>query len=127
MNILVIEDDHLVRKSLAHFLLEAGHTVCVATNGEEAGEVVKRNGNINLVICDVMMPKLTGPSFLLTLKSYFQEGLPAIIIISGDKVGEDYLKKLEIPYNFFLQKPIDFTVLGGLVESHSEDRLAENS
>src|SRR3954470_599144 len=106
MNILIIEDDLMVRKALSHSLLEMGHTVSTSTNGQEAIHVIEKNRAIDLILCDVMMPVLTGPSLILMLKNYFPKNLPAVIIISGDKVGEDYLKKIEIPYDFFLTKPI---------------------
>lgn len=106
MNILLIEDDLMTRKALSHHLLEAGHTVSVCGNGKEAIPIMEKNRSIDLVICDVMMPELTGPSLILMLKNYFPDNLPAVIIISGDKVGEDYLKKIDIPYDHFLNKPI---------------------
>jgi CheY-like chemotaxis protein len=117
MNILVIEDDLMMRRALGHNLLESGHTVRMASNGREAADIVEKNQNIDLVICDVMMPVLTGPSFLLMLKNYFNDKIPPIIIISGDKVKEDYLKKLDIPYNHFVKKPIDFKKFNDLVAS----------
>jgi two-component system, cell cycle sensor histidine kinase and response regulator CckA len=86
MNILIIEDDAMVRKALGHQLLEMSHTISVATNGQEALTLIEKNRQVDLIICDVMMPVLTGPSFLLMLKKYYPVKLPAIIIISGDKV-----------------------------------------
>ena len=117
MNILIIEDDLLVRKALGHTLLEAGHTVSAAANGQEAIAMIEKNRVIDLVICDVMMPVLTGPSFILQLKNYFPKNMPKVIIISGDKVGEDYLKKLEIPYDHFLAKPLDHNQLQKVLKS----------
>jgi CheY-like chemotaxis protein len=116
MNILIIEDDVLVRKALSHSLLEAGHTVSIAANGQEAIAVIERNKMIDLVICDVMMPVLTGPSFILQLKNFFPKKQPQVIIISGDKVGEEYLKKIEIPYDHFISKPINHQQLNKLLE-----------
>jgi CheY-like chemotaxis protein len=107
MKVLIIEDDILVRKALSHVLLEAGHTVIVSPDGMDALKVIEKNAALDLVICDVMMPFLTGPSFILKLQQMFPHRLPYIIIISGDKVGEDFLKKIEIPYDQFLTKPID--------------------
>jgi CheY-like chemotaxis protein len=116
MNILIIEDDLMVRKALSHTLLEKGHTISIAVNGHEAIAAVEKNSNIDLIICDVMMPVLTGPTFLLKLKSYFPKINPAIVIISGDKVSDDFLRKLEIPFDFFLSKPIDIKKLDEFVE-----------
>src|SRR6476620_6564523 len=99
MNILVIDDDPLVRKSLSHYLIESGHTVSAAVNGQEAIPVIEKHREIDLVICDVMMPVLTGPSLILMLKNYYPKQLPAVIVISGAKVDEAFLKKIEIPFN----------------------------
>lgn len=115
MNILIIEDDLMVRKALSHYLLESNHTISVAANGQEALQIVAGNRDIDLIICDVMMPVLTGPSFILMLKNYFPKNLPSVIIISGVKIDEDFLKKIEIPYDHFIPKPIDFSELSRLI------------
>ncbi len=127
MNILIIEDDQMVRKALSHSLLEAGHTLSVAGNGQEAISVIEKNKSIELVICDVMMPVLTGPSLILMLKNYFPKNPPSVIIISGDKVGEDYLKKIEIPYDHFLSKPINIAELNSLIASLESSRAKNDS
>jgi CheY-like chemotaxis protein len=108
MNILIIDDDLMVRKALGHNLLEAGHTVSITANGQEAIDLLEKNHNVDLILVDVMMPVLTGPSFILMLKKYYPGKLPAIFIISGVRNGEEFLKKIEINYDLFLSKPIDF-------------------
>jgi CheY-like chemotaxis protein len=125
MNILIIEDDLMVRKALSHTLLEAGHTVSVATNGQEAIALIEKNRIIDVVISDVMMPVLTGPSFILHLKNYFPKKMPHVIIISGDKVGEDYLQKIEIPYDHFLSKPIKTRELLKVIENFSHTEASQ--
>jgi len=116
MRILLIEDDLLVRKALSHLLLEDGHAVMVSPDGQDALKLISRNSDLDLVICDVMLPFLTGPSFILKLQQSFPKKLPRIIIISGDKVGEDFLKKIEIPYDYFLTKPVDHHLLKELLQ-----------
>lgn len=121
MRILIIEDDKLVRKALSYDLLEDGHTVAVSPDGQDAIKIIAKDALIDLVICDVMMPFLTGPSFILRLKQLFPTQLPRIIIISGDKVGEDFLKTIEIPYDYFLTKPIDHGRLRELIAEMEPD------
>lgn len=106
MKILLIEDDLMVRKALGHQLLEEGHNVTVAVDGEDAFRHIEDGMVPDLVICDVMLPVLTGPTFILKLRLKMDR-VPAIILISGDRVGEDYIRKLEIPYDVYLSKPID--------------------
>jgi CheY-like chemotaxis protein len=116
MNILVIEDDLMVRKAISHQLLEKNHTVSVASNGREALQVIEKHRDIDLIICDVMMPELTGPSFILMLKNYFPKNLPSVIIISGVKIDEEFLKKIDIPFDHFIPKPINFTKFSQLID-----------
>ena len=115
MNILIIDDDVFVKKALSFNLLEEGHSVTIAGNGEEAIVHIEKNKNFDLIFCDVMMPVLTGPTFLLMLKKYYPQGLPAIAIISGVKNGEDFLHKIDIDYDYFLSKPIDMEQLKSIV------------
>jgi CheY-like chemotaxis protein len=122
MNILIIEDDPMVRKALSHHLQQHAHHLFAATNGQEAIQIIEKQKDIDLIICDVMMPVLTGPSFLLMLKNYYPKELPAIIIVSGAKVGEDFLRKIEIPYNHYISKPIDFSKLSDLVAQYESTK-----
>ena len=121
MNILVIEDDHMLRRALGHYLLDIGHTVSACSNGQEALELVKENRNIDVIIVDVLMPVLSGASFILMLKRLFPQGLPRVIIISAVREGEDFVKNLDIPFDHYIQKPIDFEELGEVV--HNWDKL----
>jgi two-component system, cell cycle sensor histidine kinase and response regulator CckA len=115
MNILIIDDDLMLRKAVGHNLLEAGHTVSIASNGQEAIDMLEEGKRFELVMVDVMMPVLTGPSFILQLKKYFPNKLPTIVVISGVKDGEEFLKKIDIPFDHFLPKPIDFNKLKAII------------
>ena len=116
MNTLIIDDDIFLKKALSFNLLELGHTVAIAGNGQEAIEMIEKNKNVDLIFCDVMMPVLTGPGFLLMLKKHFPKDLPCIVIISGVKDGENFLHKIDIQYDYFVKKPIDMPKLRQLVE-----------
>lgn len=107
MNILIVDDDIFTQKFLSFHLLEKGYTVSIAKDGQEAIQLIEKNKNTDVIFCDVMMPVLTGPSFLLLLKKIFPKKLPLIIVISGVKDGAEFLAKLEVPYDHFLKKPID--------------------
>jgi two-component system cell cycle sensor histidine kinase/response regulator CckA len=67
---ILIVDDELSIRSLARDMLESsGYSVLLADNGEKAIEVYKRhNGNIKLVILDMVMPKMGGRETFLKLK-----------------------------------------------------------
>jgi CheY-like chemotaxis protein len=115
MNTLIIDDDVFLQKALSYTLLEAGHTVSLASDGKKAISIIEKNKNIDLIFCDVMMPDLTGPGFLLMLKKYFPKGMPVVVIISGVKDGENFLKTIDVKYDHFVKKPIDMPEMRKLI------------
>lgn len=58
--ILLVEDDDALRQFVARVLRNAGYSVVEAGNGEDALEVPESHGRIDLLITDVVMPKLGG-------------------------------------------------------------------
>jgi CheY-like chemotaxis protein len=68
MNILIIEDEQMLRRALIYNLIEAGHMVAACSNGQEGISRVEKNPHLDVIICDVMMPVLSGPGFILMLK-----------------------------------------------------------
>lgn len=116
MNILIIDDDEFMQKTLSFGLTAEGHQVTVAFNGQEAIQQIAQNSNFHVVICDVIMPVLTGPGFLLQLKRHFPKKLPLIIVVSAVRDGEEFLHKIEIPYDHFLRKPVDQNALMNILK-----------
>lgn len=79
-NILLVEDDELVRDMLTQVLQRASHQVTTAANGEEAIEAL-RNMQPDIMITDIIMPKMSG----ITLISEVRARHPTmeVIAISG--------------------------------------------
>lgn len=81
--ILLVEDEPEIRQFLLEMLKAEGYTVSTASNGEEAMEQARQdeNGEIKLLIADLVMPKVGG----LELASWFRDEFPnaRILIISG--------------------------------------------
>ena len=88
-HILVAEDDKNTRMLLRAVLEEAGYTVTVADNGEEALWVLDRE-HIDLVVLDVMMPKMDGYAFTRTLREC-DNNLP-ILMVSAKQLPEDRIR-----------------------------------
>ena len=59
MNVLIVEDDLLIRLMLTKYLNALGHDVVEACHGEEGLKKI-RNGSFDLVITDIMMPVMGG-------------------------------------------------------------------
>lgn len=104
--ILIIDDDDLVRSTLARMLMAAGFEVIEAADGDE-GLRKNQGGNVDLVITDIMMPEKDG---LETIRGLRLAGTEAkIIAISGGGLGgkEIYLGMAEkLGADGVLAKPI---------------------
>ena len=102
--ILLVEDEEGLRQLNARGLASRGYTVLEAANGVEAIEVLERHGGkVDLVVSDVVMPEMDGPTLLRELRS--RNPSLKIIFVSG--YAEDaFQKHLPADGQFaFLAKP----------------------
>ena len=77
-DILVVEDDKNTRKLLTTILKNHGYNTYEATNGEQALEVMDHN-HVDLMVLDVMMPKMDGFELTKTLRDNGSQ-LPILIL-----------------------------------------------
>ncbi len=113
--ILLVEDEEGLRQLNARGLVSRGYTVLEAGNGVEAIEVLeKSDGQVDLVVSDVVMPEMDGPTLLRELRSR-NPGLK-IIFVSG--YAEDaFQKHLPADGQFaFLAKPFTLKQLVNAVK-----------
>jgi CheY-like chemotaxis protein len=101
--ILFVEDEPLVRNLFCQVLRNEGYRVMEASDGAEALELLQTQ-HVDLVISDVMMPKMHGTRFVEHLHS-FHPGIP-VMLITGyltEVSGQDILQEVaEI-----MPKPVD--------------------
>jgi len=116
MNVLIIDDDPIARKAISHYLLESGHTVTAASNGKEAIDYITAGNRPDAIMVDLIMPELSGPSFLIKLKRLIKDNMPKIIVVSGILGGENFLHKLDASYDYFLAKPVSPAQLEDLLK-----------
>lgn len=102
--ILVVEDDEMMRETLAELISECGAVVTTANNGNSAFDLVKTNF-FDAVITDVRMPHGDGITLAQNIKTLAIK--PLVFICSGynDLTSEDYNRLnisavFEKPYNF---------------------------
>jgi two-component system, cell cycle sensor histidine kinase and response regulator CckA len=108
--ILLVEDEEGLRSLNARGLRSRGYTVIEASNGVEALEALEeKNGAIDLVVSDVVMPEMDGPTLLRKLRGRNPD--LKIIFVSG--YAEDaFAKSLEENEKFdFLAKPFALSAL----------------
>ena len=102
--ILVADDDKNTRMLLKAVLEAENYTVITAENGEEALHIID-NSHIDLVVPDVMMPKMDGYTFTQTLRDC-QNNLP-ILMISAKQLPEDKRRGFQVGTDDYMTKPID--------------------
>jgi two-component system cell cycle sensor histidine kinase/response regulator CckA len=100
--VLLVEDEPMVRAVAERALTRHGYTVITANNGEEALDVLARGEEIALLISDVVMPAMDGPTMVTEARKTRPE-LP-ILFMSG--YAEEQLRKsIDIDNVAFLPKP----------------------
>ena len=104
-HILVVDDDKNTRKYIQAVLEAENYTVSVAANGEDALAVMDQE-YIDLVILDIMMPKMDGYEFTETLRS--TNDLP-ILMVSAKQLPADRHKGFLVGTDDYITKPIDET------------------
>ena len=103
-HILVVDDDKNTRK-LMRAVLEAEHyTVTTAEDGEEALSVMDRE-HIDLVVLDIMMPRMDGYRFTSLLRTNNSE-LP-VLMVTARQLPEDKKKGFLVGTDDYMTKPID--------------------
>lgn len=102
--ILVVDDDKSTRLLFRTVLEEANYTVFTAANGAEALDVMDHE-HIDLVVLDIMMPKMDGYKFTETLRSV-DNNLP-ILMVSARQLPEDKRKGFLVGTDDYMTKPID--------------------
>ena len=103
-HILVADDDKNTRLLFKAVLEGAGYTVAVASNGEEALAVMDRE-HIDLVVLDVMMPKMDGYEFTRTLRMA-DEHLP-VLMVSAKQQPADRKQGFLVGTDDYMTKPVD--------------------
>ncbi len=118
MKILLVEDNAFSRQLLQRRLEEAGYTVETAPDGISALNAI-RAGRPDMVLLDIMMPRLDGYQVckLLRIDDRFA-GLPIIMLTS--KAGqEDRELGLEVGVDDFILKNAEFGRILKVIEDHS--------
>ena len=112
--LLIVEDEAAVRQSVVEFLSTIGYTVLSAANGKEALEKVRTwIDMIDLVITDVVMPKMSGPKLAKNLASLRPD--LKVLFVSGYAKDAVQRKGLADLSHNFLQKPFPLRSLAAKI------------
>lgn len=108
--ILLIEDEIELQQNLKEILEFNGFTVFTADNGEYALAILE-NQNIDLILCDIMMPVLGGYQFLKIIRNQVKYQNTPFIFLSAKASKEDKLKGQSGGSDDYLTKPVPARVL----------------
>jgi DNA-binding NtrC family response regulator len=117
--ILIIDDEKNIREGLAEYLTGDGYRTHVAGDGVEAMKIIE-SGDIDLVITDLRMPRLSGKEVLAKVVSHYP-GLP-VIVLTGHGTIEDAVAAMRGGAFDFLTKPVNIDHLSLLVKRALESR-----
>lgn len=104
MQILIVEDEVLLAKSLREILEDSGHEVSLAYDGQEGLELA-RSTLFDLLILDLMLPKLNGFQVARTLRKE-RKGI-AILMLTAKSDILDRVEGLDSGADYYLTKPFD--------------------
>jgi len=106
--VLVIEDDESISMGLEMNLRAEGYRVLIADDGEK-GLAMARAGDIDLMILDVMLPRLNGFEMLRTLRN--EHRMMPIIMLSARGAEMDKVMGLELGAEDYITKPFSLAEL----------------
>lgn len=115
ITILVIEDDYVIRKLTRKILTNAGYIVIEASDGEKGIQAAKEYLP-DLIICDVMMPRLSGYDVLARLQQQEVTEMIPFIFLTAQAEGQQLRQGMASGADDYLMKPIQAAELLKAVE-----------
>lgn len=114
MNILVVDDEQLIRNVIKEYLLNEGYNVYEAENGLDALRVLS-DKKIDLIVLDIMMPKMDGFTCLSEVRK--TKNIP-VIMLSARKEEIDKLNSFDLGVDDYVTKPFSPKELVARVKAH---------
>ncbi len=108
-NILVIDDEDLITRSLQKLLSKEGYSLVIAKNGQEAIDRIKES-DFDLIVSDIRMPELDGIETIQYIRDYLKKSKKKLIpeiLITGYADLEKYNKAMELKVSDYIYKPFD--------------------
>jgi two-component system cell cycle sensor histidine kinase/response regulator CckA len=115
LTFLVVDDEPGIRKVLSRVLTRFGHSVVLATTGEEAVQVLEAS-EIDVVMMDLRMPSMSGQTLYHAIASQWPELVGRVVVMSGDLEAEDHESWLSLHSLPLLPKPFEIAQLLDLIQ-----------
>lgn len=107
--ILIVEDDQLSSRFLTTVLRDSKVDLLYAKNGIEAVDLVKQNGDLDLILMDVQLPGMSGNEAASKIRQ-FNERIP-IIAQTAHAMSEDKDRSINAGCDDYITKPINISLL----------------
>ena len=107
-NILIVEDDVNLSTVLADYLRSKNYTVEQANNGSEAWDLMLIK-HYDLVISDIMMPKMNGYELLKLIRQKYEK--QPVIMLSAKMDRDDIIRAYELGCDDYVTKPFSMDIL----------------
>lgn len=112
-NILIVDDEDFVLRSLKRHLEKEGHKVLTANNGKDGILTFQKNNNIDIILQDVHLPDTNGIEVLETIKKLNKDVI--VIMISADSDIETAINATKLGAYDFLEKPYNLKHLSVVI------------
>jgi len=120
--LLIVEDDKYTNEAISEYLKSAGHSIVSAYDGEEALQLFLEN-EIELIVLDIMLPKITGLAVLHEIRK--RSAVPVIMLTA---IEDEYTQvtSFDGQADDYMTKPFSMVILGKRVTALLR-RSAENA
>ena len=122
-NILVVDDDAQVRKTLSSILSEEGYSVVTAENGKQATKISEKS-RFDMALIDIKLPDMEGTELLQRLKQ--NQPHMVKIIITGFPTLENAMETVNEGADGYILKPFDVEKLLEMIRKHLKRETAEH-
>lgn len=114
--ILFIDDEKIVSKAIVKSLVKKGFIVEIIHSSVE-GAKLAGEGNYDLILLDIEMPKLSGIEVLKELREKVDKSMLPIVMFTSNEDDRDIIEALKLGANDYLTKPINTEVLMARIET----------
>ena len=112
--IMIVDDEQRLRKLVRDYMIREGYSVLEAANGREALDLFDNEGNIALIILDVMMPEMDGWQVCSEIR---KTSKVPIIMLTARSDEKDELRGFELGVDEYITKPFSPKILVARVEA----------
>ncbi len=114
LKILVVDDEARMRKIIRDFLVARNYVVLEAANGEEALDIMYKDNKIDLVILDVMMPKMDGWEPCREIRKF---AAGPVIMLTAESEESDEGRGYDLGIDEYITKPFSPKVLVARIDA----------